>query len=256
MYKLLISAVLVLFVFIQSACGFTSRTLDESGSSPLDNFEENSEALYEAYTKNQSPLAGNWFTSLNYKFPLIIRVEEDAVGMIWAVTLDSDIQIMGDIPKVSENIYSGPIHWVAGDELGSDVLTLTFFPEKELMDFNFPAFFEEPVVFSKTQEVLSENLPSCSDVAERMLTDSRILADLNEKNPGDQPLSFMEESSDEVLMTYDFRIYREGVDGEIVTIDRIRYDFQNQKLLNYDPVEDEYVDIPNMGILMFDECRG
>ncbi len=240
--------------FFQVACGLIPQSRDVSEVSPLDNFEETSEIIYEAYTKNQDPKAGNWFTSLNSKFPLVVRVEEEAVSILWAVTLDSDINMMGTLPKISENVYTGDIHWISGDASGVDSLTMTFFPEKELMNFDFVTFFEEPIQFSKTQEVLSEDLPLCVEVAEKMLSDSRIFADLHEQNLGDKLSSFMQEAADEVLMTYDFRVYRE-VDGEMVTIDRVRYDFQNKKVLRYDPVEGEYVDIPNDVLLRFDECR-
>ncbi len=180
--------------------------------------------------------SGLWISAVANENELQVTRKGSQLDILWDATMDADLHLDGKLDEKGAGVYAGRIHYQSGDgEPRIESATLRFDPYGQTLTLDLPALWEDTVTFRRAAGLAG----GCADAGERVIEKTQIFKDLAAKV---EPLGINQETEDALAKVQDYQLY-ESRDLEIVTLCRLRVDFDNRFVLVYDAVENGFLPI-------------
>lgn len=177
--------------------------------------------------------AGEWISALASDAIMHVSVQSRELKVDWSATVDTDFQIAGTIAEKGAGVYGGKLNLASGDADPQMVdATLRFDVHGQTLTLDLPAMWEDTVMFRRAPEAPS----GCAAAGELVVEKTEIFKTYAQMV---EPLGIMNDTDDAISQTQDYQLY-ETRDEQIVTLARLRVDFDAKQVMRYDPISNEY----------------
>jgi hypothetical protein len=180
--------------------------------------------------------AGDWISAMASDAFMHVTLQGKQLSVRWEATIDTDFLIEGTVDEKGAGVYGGRVSLASGDAAAHLVdATLRFDAHGQTLTLDLPAMWEDTIMFRRAPEAAG----GCAAAGELVVEKTEAFKTYSSKVDG---MGLMQETDDAYAKVQDYQLY-ETRDEQIVTLARLRVDFDNYVVSQYDPIENGYTPI-------------